>query len=106
MKKPNYRKIYTDMIMAKFPDKMDSCSTIINKESLSSIDIISLQKKLFDTQQRELTEKFNQQHKSYDIPTIHKILQYQRDQQLNNSQLARHFKLSRNTVTKWKKFFS
>lgn len=106
MKKPNYGKIYTDMIIAKFPEKMDSCTMLISKRNLTAMDIIMLQKKLFGSQQKESNEKFNQRHRSYDMVSIHKILKYQKEQRLNNSELARHFNLSRNTITKWKKLFS
>ena len=37
--------------------------------------------------------------------TILEILQYQKNNNLNNNQLADHFKLSRNTITKWKKIY-
>ena len=33
------------------------------------------------------------------------ILKYKKDNQLNNTQTAKHFKLSRNTVTKWIKIY-
>jgi hypothetical protein len=33
------------------------------------------------------------------------MLDYQKKNKLTNSQLAKHFKLSRNTVTKWKRLF-
>ena len=47
----------------------------------------------------------SQKFKSYDRQTIFEILDYQKKYKLNNSQLARHFKLSRNTITKWKRIF-
>jgi DNA-binding transcriptional regulator YiaG len=46
---------------------------------------------------------YNQKFRSYKIPDIQKILDYQNKYQLNNSQFANHFQLSRNTVAKWKK---
>ena len=47
----------------------------------------------------------NQKFKSYKRSDILKILDYQKKYKLNNSQLANHFNISRNTVTKWKKMF-
>jgi len=47
----------------------------------------------------------NQKLKSYDKNTILQILDYQKKHHLNNTELALHFKLSRNTVAKWKKIF-
>lgn len=104
MSYPNYKKIYTDMITTKHPDKLEICSDILRKSKLSTIDIINLQKKIFGSENVS-TGQFNQRYKSYDKSTILKILEYQKENILNNSELARHFKLSRNTVTRWKKLF-
>jgi len=104
MKKPRYNKIYFDLIERKFPEKLEECRVILAKDELSVLDIISLNKKLFGTKNRE-SEECNQKLRSYDESTILKILAYQRKNKLNNSQLAIHFKMSRNTVTKWKKLY-
>lgn len=48
----------------------------------------------------------NQKYRSYDKATIIEILNYQKKNSLNNTQLSNHFKLSRNTVTKWKTLFN
>lgn len=48
----------------------------------------------------------SRRHHSYDLASIIDILEYQKKNQLNNIQLANHFKLSRNTVAKWKKSFN
>lgn len=45
----------------------------------------------------------NQKFKSYKRSDILKILDYQKKHKLNNIQLAKHFKMSRNTITKYKK---
>ncbi|HUH25918.1 MAG TPA: helix-turn-helix domain-containing protein [Flavobacterium sp.] len=47
----------------------------------------------------------NQKYRSYDKATIIEILNYQKKNGLNNTQLANHFKLSRNTVAKWERLF-
>lgn len=52
--------------------------------------------------QNKYTNKFNQRRKSYSHKSIQKILQYQKDNKLNNAETARHFKMSRNTLKKWK----
>lgn len=100
---PDYKRIYSDLIEEKFPDKKE-CRVILNKEKLSELDIIKLNMILFNDNNKE-TAVFNQMHRSYNKKTILEILQYQRKNQLNNTQLANHFKLSRNTVAKWKKIF-
>lgn len=96
---PDYNKIYYDIIMIKFPSRMEDCKRLLSKERLTALDVITIDKILFG----ENTE--NNKHRSYNKKTILKILDYQKKNKLNNSQLAKHFQLSRNTVTKWKKIF-
>ncbi|SIR11654.1 hypothetical protein SAMN05880573_11637 [Chryseobacterium sp. RU33C] len=102
---PNYKRIYEDIIMQKCPERIQQYRSILEKEKLSVLDIIELEKKIFGISDRK-TDVFNQSHRSYNTSTILKILEYQKKHKCNNSQLAIHFKLSRNTVTKWKRLFS
>ncbi|KYH06637.1 transposase [Chryseobacterium cucumeris] len=102
---PNYKQIYIDIINIKFPEKMEKCLPLLNKADLLEIDIIELNNRIFERMDKEI-EKFNQRHRSYNFHSIQKILDYQKKYKYNNSQLANHFGLSRNTVTKWKKLFS
>lgn len=101
--KPDYKVLYYDIITKKYPDKKEQCKTILEKENLSFADIIELNKKIFGTDKE--MELANQRHRSYSKKDILQILDYQRNNKLNNNQLANHFKLSRNTVAKWKKIF-
>ncbi|RLJ33831.1 hypothetical protein CLU97_3319 [Chryseobacterium sp. 7] len=101
IKGPNYKKMYTDMVLAKYPSKIELCGNILNKEYMSILDVITLNKLLFETD-NEIT---NQKLRSYDKKTVLEILSYQKKNKLNNIQTAMHFKLSRNTITKWKKSF-
>ncbi|PQA95716.1 transposase [Chryseobacterium shigense] len=101
---PDYKRIYNDIIIKEFPNKRDSCMQLLQKESLSVMDILELNEKIFGLPNKE-TFATNQRHRSYTKTDIFKILDYQKKNQLNNSQLAIHFKLSRNTVSKWKRYF-
>ena len=101
---PDYKKIYSDMIAERYPEKKEQCHSILEKGKLSFLDIIKLNSLLFGIKDKKASV-FNQQHKSYDRSAIHEILEYQLKNDLNNTQVARHFKLSRNTVAKWKKLF-
>ncbi|MPS74504.1 MAG: helix-turn-helix domain-containing protein [Chryseobacterium sp.] len=101
---PDYHRIYNDIIDKKYPDRKKECKTLLDKQNLSILDIIELNRRIFGLPDRS-TEAFNQKHRSYDISAILKILDYQKVHKLNNIQLAQHFKLSRNTVTKWKRLF-
>ncbi|MDR2234722.1 MAG: helix-turn-helix domain-containing protein [Chryseobacterium sp.] len=103
--KPNYQKIYNDLIARKYPDKKEKCSTILAKKDLSAMDIIKLNKLIFTKEQMNNHLISNQKHRSYDKQTILQILKYQQDNNMNNSELARHFCLSRNSVAKWRKIF-
>lgn len=48
----------------------------------------------------------NQKLHSYDENSIRVILKFQKNNNLNNTELAKHFKISKNTVAKWKKLLS
>lgn len=100
--RPFYHRIYTDLIIKKYPEKIEECKNILSKKELSFLDIISLNEKIFGNNK----EFDNQRLRSYNEDAIFRILEYQKKHNLNNSQLAIHFKLSRNTVARWKKNFS
>lgn len=104
-KSPDYKRIFNDMIRMKYPEKEEECKNILNKKELSSLDIVNLNEKLFGTEDRD-TQIFNQSHRSYNKETIIKILEFQKKNKLNNSELARDLKMSRNTITKWRKIFA
>lgn len=97
---PDYKLIYQDMISKKYPDKVLLCGSFFSKDSFSTLDILKINQFLFGA-----SKDFDQKHRSYDKNSILEILDYQKKNQLNNSQLANHFKISRNTVIKWKKIF-
>lgn len=104
MKIPNYKKIYTDLLNRKYPEKKAICDSILAQEKLSFMDVIRLNEIIFEENKKEKLIR-DQKYRSYDERTIIKILKYQRENQLNNSQVANHFKMSRNTIASWKKIF-
>ncbi|MDR6462663.1 helix-turn-helix domain-containing protein [Chryseobacterium indologenes] len=101
---PDYNQIYKDIINKKYPSRKEECEFLLNKDNLSILDIIELNNKIFGLPDH-ITEAFNQSHRSYDKYSVLMMLQYQKRNKLTNSQLAKHFKLSKNTVTKWRKLF-
>lgn len=101
LSRPNYKKIYQDIIIKKFPDKIPVLSSILNQEEFSVLHILEIDRLLFSTDKE--AEIFNQQHRSYDQQAIREILEYQKKYLLTNTQVASHFKLSRNTLAKWKR---
>ncbi|MGG5207419.1 helix-turn-helix domain-containing protein [Chryseobacterium sp. MIQD13] len=99
---PNYKKIYIDILDKNYPHKISVCQTILNKKMLSTLDIITLNKIIFGEKDRE-SVTFNQRHRSYCERTIIEVLEYQKEYNLNNTQIALKFKMSRNSLAKWKK---
>lgn len=100
--RPNYNVIYQDLILKKHPDKIEACKELLKKENMDATDILELNRRIFPMT-RENNEKFTQRHRAYNEADIMKILDYQKKNKLNNLQLASHFKMSRNTITKWRR---
>lgn len=101
---PDYKKIYTDIILKKHPEKYTFCYPILEKRVLSVLDVIKLNQMIFAFEDLE-TAVFNQKHKSYDKEAILEILEYQKKNKYTNKQVANEFRLSRNSIAKWKKIF-
>lgn len=104
LKQPNYKRIFEDIIAEKCPERREEFSSLLQKENLSIMNVIELNNKIFGLKDRD-TLTFNQKHRSYDQEAILQILAYQNKEKLNNAQLANHFKLSRNTVSKWRRLY-
>ncbi|SDJ11733.1 transposase [Chryseobacterium jejuense] len=101
---PNYQRIYSDIIEQKFPYKKAECETLLEKKILSAMDIMELNNRIFGTKDQDF-KKMNQQLRSYNESDILSILNYQKSHKMNNLQVAEHFGLSRNTMTKWRRMF-
>ncbi|WPO83120.1 helix-turn-helix domain-containing protein [Chryseobacterium sp. JJR-5R] len=101
---PDYKRIYQDMIFMQYPDKSELCSFILNKEKLNPLDIIRLNNLITGIPGNEKSSE-NQKLKSYDEETIFKMLMFQKEHNLSNLRLAEHFRVSRNSIAKWKKYF-
>src|SRR4051812_40557739 len=101
---PDYKKIYSDLINMKYPEKAASCEKILNKNILSGMDILKIEGIIHGKPDID-TYTFNQKHKVYTQSVIFEILDYQKKNNLNNTQLAKQYDLSRNTVSKWRKIY-
>ncbi|GEM53504.1 helix-turn-helix domain-containing protein [Empedobacter brevis] len=104
MERVDYKKLYTDIINKQNPEKITECEHLLNKEYLSVIDILIINKIIFGVNESK-DFNLNQKFKSYTKQDIIQILDYQKIHSLNNTQLAKHFKISRNTIAKWRKIF-
>ena len=70
---PNYKRIYSDILNKRYPEKKEVCKQIIQKANLSAFDVIMLNEKIFGTNQSK-----NQKLRSYRKSDILKILDYQK----------------------------
>lgn len=101
---PDYKLIYSDILIKKFPHKKEMCEGLLSKETLTALNIIELNTMIFGLPDNQ-PQNLNHKYRSYGKNDIFIILEYQKKHKINNSQLANHFRISRNTVAKWKKLF-
>ncbi|WP_223609329.1 helix-turn-helix domain-containing protein [Chryseobacterium sp. OSA05B] len=104
-KNPDYKKIYSDILQFLHPEKNEACKSFMSKDIFSVQDVIKINTIIFG-KRTDTNFSQNQKYRSYDERAILEILDYQKKHKLNNMQLAQHFSLSRNTVTKWRKIFN
>jgi len=102
--RPDYQKIYSDLISRKFPEKKELCSHLLKKKIFCTLDVIKIER-IICSFRDETKFVFDQKHKSYDEQTILEILNFGKVNGLSNIRLAEHFLLSRNTIMKWKKIY-
>lgn len=95
----NYELIFEEMAATKRQEiniQLKNACQNIHK----NLDVLSINKTIVGE-----GEKQDASLCSYTENDIFYILKYKQDNNLNNSQTANHFKLSRNTVTKWIKIY-
>ncbi|MEF9477741.1 helix-turn-helix domain-containing protein [Chryseobacterium sp. RRHN12] len=98
--RPNYKRIYQDMLKMEHPEKLKDPKIKELLEKLNtSEDVLKFNEKLFK-QSRE-----NQKLKTYDRQTMLKLLQYQKKHGHSTSYMSRKYKISRTTLSKWKVMF-
>ncbi|MFP3835592.1 helix-turn-helix domain-containing protein [Chryseobacterium sp. SIMBA_028] len=102
-KKPDFIRIYNDIIK-KYPDKMKVCDHLLKKTNLSSFEIIQLNTLIFGEDDNK-ADAFNKNHRCYEKCDVIYILEEQKRRKLNNTQVAKYYGISRNTIAKWKKSF-
>jgi response regulator of citrate/malate metabolism len=102
--RPNYTKIYEDMLKQDYPDKLKDPKILALLKKLNTTeDVLKFNDKLFE-QSRE-SQQNNQKLKTYDKKTMLKLLQYQKKHEFSTSYMSRKYKISRTTLAKWKKMF-
>lgn len=100
--KPNYSKIYHDLLLAEHPEKLkDAKINELLKNLNTSDEVIRFNERLFE-QSKESVEN-NQKLRTYDKETMLKILMYQKQHGFSSNYISKKYKISRTTIAKWKK---
>ncbi|WP_333597482.1 helix-turn-helix domain-containing protein [Chryseobacterium flavum] len=98
--RPNYKRIYHDMLRLEYPEKLQDPKVRELLEKLNtSEDVLKFNEKLFKQ------SKENQKLRTYDKKTMLKLLQYQKKHGYSTSYMSRKYKISRTTLAKWKVMF-
>ncbi len=102
--RPNYKKIYHDMLKLEHPEKLKDpkIRELLDKLHTTE-DVLNFNEKIFE--QSKESEKNNQRLKTYDKKTMFKLLQYQQKHGFSTSYMSRKYKISRTTISNWKKTF-
>ncbi|EJL70041.1 helix-turn-helix domain-containing protein [Chryseobacterium populi] len=102
--RPNYRKIFQDMLQLEHPDKLeDPKIRELLKKLNTTEEVLNFNDKLFKQSKESL--KNNQKLKTYDKKTMLKLLQYQKKHGFSTSYMSKKYKISRTTISNWKKTF-
>jgi|SRR5690554_4799893 len=102
--KPDFGRIFKEIA-----EKNNLCDTkieaISRRKEWNSLDVIKMNEKIFGRASIG-SLSFNQKHKAYDKSSIIEILNYQKEYSLNDTEMMKIFKISRNTINKWQKLFN
>ncbi|KQS91834.1 hypothetical protein ASG21_05075 [Chryseobacterium sp. Leaf394] len=100
--KPNYTRIYLDLIKYRQKENLVSDSVLKKIYNIKMAnDIFEIERALFGNN----NFADNQKLKSYDETTVKIVLNHQRKNKLSNLELSNKYKISRNTIAKWKKIY-
>jgi DNA-binding transcriptional regulator YiaG len=102
--RPDYIKIYSDIINNNFPEKRHLLKHFVHKDFLKTIDVIKINQMIFGESKKSKSR--NAKHKSYDEKSIEEILKYQKRNKYSNVYIANMYNISSNTLTAWKKKYS
>ncbi|ALR29142.1 MULTISPECIES: hypothetical protein [Chryseobacterium] len=102
--RPNYKKIYQDMLKQDQPEKLqDPKIQTLLKNLKTTEDVLNFNELVFKQSKESLRN--NQKLKTYDKKTMLKLLQYQKKHGFSTSYMSTKYKISRTTLAKWKKTF-
>lgn len=106
----NYKSLYLDFVEHSNLLSKQAKKDLIHrlkqeeKESISFKNLMTMNL-IIKNDISQSNDKQIQRLKSYDKDYIQYILEYQNKYKLSNNQVSLEFKLSRNTISKWKKIY-
>jgi transposase len=105
--KVRYKKLFRDMILDSSNLTITQKNKFLKKvEALSNIrSVMRLSKELEPYLERTHVSSKRGSLRAFDKAFILKVLREQKKKSLSNSDIRRKYKLSRNTIAKWKKLF-
>src|SRR5690606_26634771 len=89
--RPDFGKIFREMAERKKLPELER-KRIAEQKEWNSLEVIKTNEELFAKRSKE-NLKFNQQHRAYDESSIKKLLEYQKRNKLNNTEMIKQFKL-------------
>ncbi|ALR29416.1 MULTISPECIES: hypothetical protein [Chryseobacterium] len=102
--RPNYKRIYHDILKDQHPEKLKDAKVLYLLDNLKTMeDILRINALVCDSSGK--SSKNNQRLKNYDKKTVLKILQYQKKHDLSANFISKKYKMSRTTIAKWWKLF-
>ncbi|UZT97994.1 helix-turn-helix domain-containing protein [Chryseobacterium fluminis] len=102
--RPNYTKIYYDLLLEKQPEKLkDKKIKSLISDLTTAEKVLKFNELIFGPQGEDSIN--NHKLRSYNKETIIKILQYQKKHNLSKRFTAKIYGLSRTTIQKWHKDF-
>lgn len=102
--RPDYIKIYSDIINNNFPEKRYLLKHFVHKDFLKTTDVIKINQMIFGEFKKSKSR--NAKHKSYDEKSIEEILNDQKKNKYSNVYVANKYNISSNTLTAWKRKYS
>lgn len=97
--KPNYAKLYLDMA-AYYNIALSTDLQLAISKMVNTVDVLRVNKTIFQSSAYSL-----QQGNAYQEADVLQILKFKREYKLSNSATALHFKMSRNTISRWEKLY-
>jgi|SRR5690606_483767 len=102
--KPDFGRIFQEIAQKKEHSE-SLIGHIAGIKEWNSLNVIKTSEKVVEKPDGE-NLKLNRTHRAYDEQSVKEILKYQKINNLNNSEMMMLFKVSRNSISKWKKMFS